>query len=44
MRMEQFNEKKSKAAVQEAARLAQVLGATRLEAEDFEEEAERLLE
>ncbi len=42
--MPQRDSVKSKAAVHEAARLAQELGATKLEAEDYEEEAERLLE
>jgi hypothetical protein len=39
-RIEQFNQKKSKAAVQEAALLAQELGATKLEAKDLDKEAE----
>jgi hypothetical protein len=41
--MEQFNQKKSKAAAQEAARLAQELGAKELEVEKLDDEAERLL-
>ncbi len=41
--MEQFNQKKSKAAVHKADRLAKVLGAQKLENEKLEEDVERLL-